>query len=151
MQEFTNFHSLLGPRIIVPVKLMTLLPMKWQNEEGVMMSWCFLRGRYISRQCRACLSGTFHWEGKEAGWHPQTLIQGSRVCVLLEGRGLFSAQSCLFVTPWTVARQAPLSWQFSRQEYWSGLPFPTPGDLPDPGIEPMSPVSSALAGGFFTT
>ena len=71
--------------------------------------------------------------------------------MLLEGRGLVSAQSCLFVTPWTVARQAPLSWQFSRQEYWSGLPFPTPGDLPDPGIEPMSPVSSALAGGFFTT
>ena len=71
--------------------------------------------------------------------------------MLLEGRGLFSVQSCLFETPWTVARQAPLSWQFSRQEYWSGLPFPTPGDLPDPGIEPMSPVSSALAGGFFTT
>ena len=71
--------------------------------------------------------------------------------MLLEGRGLVSAQSCLLVTPWTVARQAPLSWQFFRQEYWSGLPFPTPGDLPDPGIEPMSPVSSALAGGFFTT
>ena len=42
----------------------------------------------------------------------------------------------LFVTPWTVARQAPLSMEFSRQEYWSGLPFPSPGDLPDPGIEP---------------
>ena len=39
----------------------------------------------------------------------------------------------------------------SRQEYWSGVPFPTPGDLPDPGIEPASPVSPALAGGFFTT
>ena len=45
----------------------------------------------------------------------------------------------LFVTPWTVARQVPLSMGFSRQEYWSGLPFPSPGDLPDPGIEPMSP------------
>ena len=43
-----------------------------------------------------------------------------------------------FVTPWTVACQAPLSLGFSRQESWSGLPFPTPGDLPDPGIEPMS-------------
>ena len=43
------------------------------------------------------------------------------------------------MTPWTVARQAPLSMEFSRQEYWSGLPFPSPGDLPDPGIEPRSP------------
>ena len=50
----------------------------------------------------------------------------------------------LFATPWTVARQAPLSMGFPRLEYWSGLPFPIPGDLLDPGIEPMSP---ALAGG----
>ena len=55
------------------------------------------------------------------------------------------------VTPWTVSRQAPLSMRFSRQEDWSGLPFPPPGDLPDPGIEPTSPVSPALASGFFTT
>ena len=53
-----------------------------------------------------------------------------------------------FVTPWTVAPQAPPSMDFSRQEYWSGLPFPSPGYLPDPGIEPVSP---ALAGEFFTT
>ena len=53
-----------------------------------------------------------------------------------------------FVTPWIVARQAPLSMGYSRQEYWSGLPFPSSGDLPDPGIEPVYP---ALAGGFFTT
>ena len=45
----------------------------------------------------------------------------------------------IFATPWTVAYQAPLSMGFSRQEYWSGLPFPSPGDLPDPGIEPRSP------------
>ena len=45
----------------------------------------------------------------------------------------------LFVTPWTVAHQAPPSMGFSRQEYWSGLPFPSPGDLPNPGIEPRSP------------
>ena len=51
------------------------------------------------------------------------------------------------MTAWTVALQAPLSMQLSRQEYRSGLPFPSPGDLPDPGIEPVSP---ALAGGFFT-
>ena len=45
----------------------------------------------------------------------------------------------LFATPWTAAHQAPPSMRFSRQEYWSGLPFPSPGDLPDPGIEPRSP------------
>ena len=45
----------------------------------------------------------------------------------------------LFATPWTVAYQAPQSMGFSRQEYWSGLPFPSPADLPDPGIEPGSP------------
>ena len=49
------------------------------------------------------------------------------------------------------AHQAPLSMGFSRQEYWSGLPFPPPGDLPIPGMEPGSPASLALAGGFFTT
>ena len=57
----------------------------------------------------------------------------------------------LFATPWTVAHQAPLSMGFFRQEYWSRLPLPTPGDLPNPGIEPVSPASPALAGGFFTT
>ena len=51
----------------------------------------------------------------------------------------------LFVTPWTIARQAPLSMGFSGQEYWSGLPFPSPGDLPDPGIEPGSPALQADA------
>ena len=56
---------------------------------------------------------------------------------------LSSAQ--LFVTLWTVAYQALLSMGFSRQEYWSGLPFPSPGDLPDPGIEPRSPTLQADA------
>ena len=51
----------------------------------------------------------------------------------------------LFATPWTVAYQAPLSMEFSRQEYWNGLPFPSPGDLPDPGIEPGSPALQANA------
>ena len=57
----------------------------------------------------------------------------------------------LFETPWTAAHQAPLSVEFSRQEYWSGLPFPTPGDLPDPEIKLASLASPALAGRFFTT
>ena len=56
----------------------------------------------------------------------------------------------LFATSWTVAHQAPLSFGFSRQEYWSGLPFPSPGDLPYPGTEPGSPTFPALADGFFT-
>ena len=62
---------------------------------------------------------------------------------------LYPAHACmfrhirLFVTPWTVAQQAPLSMGFFRQEYWTGLPFPSPGDLPDPGIEPVSPGSPA--------
>ena len=51
----------------------------------------------------------------------------------------------LFVTPWTVAHQAPPSMEFSRQEYWSGLPFPSPGDLPNPGIESGSPALQADA------
>ena len=63
-----------------------------------------------------------------------------RACVLSHVR--------LFATPWTIVHQAPLSMGFPRQEYWSGLPFSTPGDLPDPGIKLTSP---ALAGGFFTT
>ena len=59
------------------------------------------------------------------------------------------AQSCWTLsTPWTVAYQAPQSMEFSRQEYWGGLPFPSPQDLPHPGIKPTS---SVLAGGFFIT
>ena len=57
----------------------------------------------------------------------------------------------LFATLWTAARQAPLPMGFSRQEHWRGLPCPPPGDLPDPGTEPASLMSPALAGGFFTT
>ena len=57
----------------------------------------------------------------------------------------------LFPTPWTAARQAPLSMGFSRLEYWSGLPCPPPGDLPHPGLIPVSLMSPALAGRFFTT
>ena len=53
----------------------------------------------------------------------------------------------LFVTPWAVACQAPLSMRFSRQEYWSGLPLPPPGALPNPGIKPGSPTFQADSGG----
>ena len=57
----------------------------------------------------------------------------------------------LFATPWTVACQASLSMGLSRQEYWSGLLFPSPGDLTNPGMEPTPPTSPALAGKLFTT
>ena len=60
------------------------------------------------------------------------------------GGGGLVAKSCpTLVTPWTVAHQAPLSMGFSRQEYWSGWPFPSPGNLPYPGIKPRSPVLQA--------
>ena len=59
---------------------------------------------------------------------------------------MLSSHSCVrfFVTPWAVAQQAPLSVGFPRQEYWSDLPFPSSGGLPDPGIKPESPMSPAL-------
>ena len=57
----------------------------------------------------------------------------------------------LFVALWTVGRQAPLSKEFSRQEYQSGLPFPAPGNISNPGIKTVSPTSPAVAGRFFTT
>ena len=57
----------------------------------------------------------------------------------------------LFANLWTIVQQAPLSMGFSRQESWSGLPYPPPGDLPNPGIEPVPLLSPALAGRFFTT
>ena len=63
-----------------------------------------------------------------------------------------SLQSC--PTPcslWAIAHQSPLSMGFSRQEYWNGLPFPTPGHLPDPGVKPVSLTSPVLADKFFTT
>ena len=62
-------------------------------------------------------------------------------------RGLVTKSCLTLVTPWTVTHQTSLSMEFPRQEYWSGLPFASPGDLPDPGVGPTSWV---LAGGFFT-
>ena len=81
------------------------------------------------------------------------LARCPRIPKLAPSRQKGSLPSCfsrlqLFATPWTIAQQAPLSMGFPRQDYWSGLPCPSPGDLPDPGIEPASP---ALADGFSTT
>ena len=83
-------------------------------------------------------------------------VEGPNVSVIVYEDRIFMevcSLSCvrLFATPGTVAHQAPLSMEFSRQEYWSGLPFPTPGDLPDPRIEPASLMSPTLESRFFTT
>ena len=67
------------------------------------------------------------------------------------GGGLVTKSRPTLATPWTVAHQTPLSMGFPRQEHWSGLPIPSPGDLPYPGIEPESPVSPELASGFLIT
>ena len=91
-----------------------------------------------------CFFFTFETLKYVPAYHKRRPIS-ARVCVKL-------LLSCpLFLTLWTVAHLAPLSVEFSRQEYWSGLPCPTPGDLPNLGIEQASLMSPALAGGFFTT
>ena len=78
--------------------------------------------------------------------------------IVKSGQGHMGGFSVLYsqffsrsVGPWIVAHQAPLPMEFSRQEYWSGVPFPTAGDLPDPGIGPTCLASLAVVGGFFTT
>ena len=103
------------------------------------------------------------WVGEQKNTH---MAEENQECVFQMGAGLGKAWvfridracdlgkkmrvkvkllSCvrLFETPWTVAHQAPLSMGFSRQEYWSGVPFPSPGDLPNPGIKPGSPALRA--------
>ena len=78
----------------------------------------------------------------------QLTVQHLIVKHLSRGCVLSLSHVRLFATPWTIACQAPLSVEFSRQEYWSGLPFPSPVGFPDPGIKPAPP---ALAGWFLTT
>ena len=75
------------------------------------------------------------------------LLQSEKGKVLLEAmvKVKLLSRVQLFATPWTVAHQAPQSMEFFRQEYWSGLPFPSPEDLPNPGIEPGSPALQADA------
>ena len=77
-------------------------------------------------------------EGDRSGpWIAWERFPKDTMCLVL-------SRVCLFAIPWTVASQAPLSMGFHRQQYWSGLPFPSPGDLPDWGSKPASPVSPAL-------
>ena len=96
-------------------------------------------------------SGKFHAGGMRTyflNWEPFKKVRNiisqkteSRKGLKVKVKSLSRVR--LFATPWTVAHQAPLSMGFSRQEYWSGLPFPSPGDLSNPGIEPRSPALQA--------
>ena len=107
---------------------------KWPPSEG----WAVTSSSPKESPCRRS-----HGEAGQQAWKHQKCKRGSRpgVCLQL----LSCARSCPTLRdPITVARQAPLSMGFSRQEHWSGLPFPSPGDLPDPGIRTESPVSPTL-------
>ena len=88
-----------------------------------------------------------------AGPHPlRASTQSLRAqCPWAAAAAYLLSRVWLLATLWTVACQVPLSMEFSRQEYWHELPFPTPGDLPDPGIKPVFPAPPTLAGRFFTT
>ena len=130
-----------------------------------------------SAYCQHCLSFSFLWLYKEILSLPSVVsltFDFFRLCfhkwtgkylniiwswlILWNSETPFKSSLCeslshvqLFVTPWTVAHKAPLSMEFSSQDYCRGLPVPISGDLFDPEIEPMSLVSPALAGRFFTT
>ena len=88
--------------------------------------------------------------GGRSIWHCKfTLCGATQAILFIHDGSLLISHFQLFATLWTVTHTAPLSMGFPRQEYWRGLPFPSPGNLPDPGIEPISSVS-CIAGGFFT-
>ena len=96
----------------------------------------------------------FKWLGNHKAHHgshscdlaPSCFLPYTEICFWPVVMAWVTLPACVlnhvFVTPWTVVYQAPLSLGFSRQEYWSGLPFPSPGDLSNPGIKPASPVLS---------
>ena len=126
--------------------------------EQVAISYSRGSSRPRDRTCVSCVSCT----GRQILYHPSH--QGSPIYVFVYVRMyvcvlyvcVLCAQSCPTVyDPWvqanSVTHQALLSMEFSKQEYWSRLPFPTPGDLPNPSIEPLCLESPAFAGGFFTT
>ena len=101
--------------------------------------WCFILTGQLGKWLRDFV-------------YPEMCLTDDHSAPYPNAQGTLFTQSCQTLTAlWTVAHQALLSVEFSRQEYWSGLPFPIPGNLPNPGIEPMSPVSPAVAGGFFAT
>ena len=115
----------------------------------------FRRFCHFSKDTRleSSLSNKDRWicsQSQSSGWcHLSTYAGATPPPVIVRVRSL--SRVWIFATPWSAACQAPLSVGFSRLEYWRELLFPTLGDLPLPGIKPASPVSPALASGFFTT
>ena len=128
--------------------------MRWAWKLHWSLHWVVLRWGNFLINFWAPLSPVFKgiilatWRGRLEIWMGQTMELELSWCSLNHACVRARSVSCVWlsVTPWTVAHQAPLSMGCSRQEYWSGLPFP-PGDLPHPGVEPTS-LTSALAGGF---
>ena len=107
------------------------------DEENVNHSKKYLYHKSMSRTCKSRELSPCQKKNRPQG----------HVCAHMHAH----SRVRLFMTPWTVARQAPLSMEFSRKEYWSELPFPSSEDLPDPGIILVFLAFSALAGGFFAT
>ena len=105
---------------------------------------CLLRNLYAGQEAtvRIGLVPTMDWYQVRKGVHQGCILSP---CLKVKVKVKSFSRVRLFAAPWTVAYQAPPSMGFSRQEYWSGLPFPSPGDLPDPGIEPGSPALQADA------
>ena len=155
LQRLFNYLEILwsilsGATIIIPILSM----LKWKNrdinfprvKQAVMVDLGFepslslhyiLKGDWAKEP--SCLESTFKvtlWE-KRGPCQIQIWILALLYYLANEVKSLSHVQ--LFATPWTVAHQAPPSMKFSRQEYWSGLPFPPPGVLPEPGVEPKSP------------
>ena len=114
------------------IKSLNIRPVKLLGEEG---------GKFHEFECNVII----FWI-----WYPKYRQQKHNRQMYVYVQSCFN-HVWLCVTLWTIAWQAPLSKRFSRQEYWSGLPCPLSGNLPDSGIKPVSLRSSALAGGFFTT
>ena len=139
--------------------------------------WAAAQGVAKSRTRLSNFTFTFHFHALEKAMAPHSSVLAWRIPGTGEPGGLpslgshrvghacsdaaaaapcavislnYAQWSLLFVNPWTIAHQAPLSMGFSRQVPWSGVPFPSPGDLPDPGMEPLSPAARAVAGGFCT-
>ena len=133
-----NFHfSLLKPVILIQPGLSALhvpssVPVtgmpRWTRQRQPLLSWA-LQSRNSRANCK-CVCKTWLQ-------HSLSLFVSGK---LLQGMCVFSLSVVYdYVTPWAVAHQAPLSMEFSRQEHWSGLPCPPPGDLPNPGVKPKSP------------
>ena len=111
----------------------------WSRQAGFWLTW---------GSCSMCWHLATHMGAGLLRQSERPVLEGSTFLVFWALHVLFV---WLFVTPRTRAYQPPLSMGFSRPEYWSGLPFLPPGDLSNPGIEPASPTSPALAGSSFTT